>query len=66
MNAKARWRVALALGMALGAASLGLLGVSLYYADLLADWRLPGLAALVAIASSVMFMTADRIKGRGT
>ncbi len=58
MNKKTILPVALGLGILLGAASLGLLGVSLYYADLLADWRLPGLAALAAIASNVMFMTA--------
>jgi hypothetical protein len=53
---------AFGFGVVLGAASLALLGFSLYYAERLPDWKLPGLAALVAIAANVMFMTADRIK----
>ncbi len=56
---------ALGAGLALAAASLALLGVSLHYGDLLADWSLPGLAALAAIASNVAFMTADGLKRRG-
>ena len=57
--------VTFGFGIALGTAALGFLGVSIYYADLLTDWRLPGLAVLAAIASNVMFMTANRIKRRG-
>ena len=49
---------ALTLAAVLGAAALALMALSLYWADDLADWRLPGLAALAAIACNVMLMTA--------
>ncbi len=54
--------VALALASVLGAASLGLGALSLYWADDLADWRLPGLAALAAIACNVTLMVAARLR----
>jgi hypothetical protein len=66
MSKKTILPVAFGFGIVLGAASLALLGISLYYAERLANWKLPGLAALVAIAANVMFMTADRIRRRGT
>jgi len=55
-------RRALALGLAaaLGAAAVGLMALSFYWADDLADWRLPGLAALAAIACNVALMIAAR------
>ncbi len=56
--------VALSAGVAFAAASLVALVVSLHYAELLADWRLPGLAALLAIASNVAFMSADRLAAK--
>ncbi len=55
-------RVALSMGAAFGAAALGLMALSLYWADDLADWRLPGLAALAAIACTVMLMIAARVR----
>ncbi len=57
--------LALTLGAVLGTAALGLMALSLYWADDLADWRLPGLAALAAIACNVMLMIADRLRPRG-
>ena len=56
--------VALTLAGVLGVTALGLMALSLYWADLLADWRLPGAAALAAIACNVMLMVADRAKDR--
>ncbi len=52
----------LTLAGLLGVTALGLMALSLYWADLLADWRLPGLAALAAIACNVMLMTAARLR----
>ncbi len=52
--------IALGAGASLAAASLVTLGVSIRDAELLSSWRLPGLAALLAIASNVGFLTADR------
>jgi hypothetical protein len=46
----------------LGAAALAMMALSLYWADDLADWRLPGLAALAAIACNVMLMLAARAR----
>jgi hypothetical protein len=46
----------------LGAAAAALMALSLYWADDLADWRLPGLAALAAIACNVTLMTAARLR----
>jgi hypothetical protein len=54
--------VALILGAVLGVAALGLAAASFLYAGDLADWRLPGLAALAAIACNVMLMVADRLR----
>jgi len=54
--------VTLSLGVLLGAVALGLAALSFYWADDLADWRLPGLAALAAIACNVMLMVAGRIE----
>ncbi len=54
---------ALTLGAILGAAAVGLMTLSLYWADDLADWRLPGVAALAAIACNVMLMLAARLRG---
>lgn len=53
--------VASILGVVLGAAALVLAALSFYWAGDLADWRLPGLAALAAIACTVMWMVADRL-----
>ncbi len=50
------------MGATFGAAALGLMALSLYWADDLADWRLPGLAALAAIACNVMLMIAARVR----
>ncbi len=50
----------LSLAAALAATALALGALSFYWADDLADWRLPGLAALAAIACNVMLMAADR------
>lgn len=55
-----RRAVALGVAAALGAAALGLMALSFYWADDLADWRLPGLAALAAIACNVALMVAAR------
>jgi hypothetical protein len=57
--------LALTLAGGLGLISLGLLAVSLALAGDLADWALPGLAALAAIGANVMLMIADRLRGRG-
>jgi hypothetical protein len=54
--------VAMSLGVVLGVAALAFMALSLYWANDLADWRLPGLAALVAIACNVMLMVADRVE----
>ncbi len=53
---------ALSLGVALGTTALGLMALSLYWGDDLADWRLPGLAALAAIACNVALMVAARLR----
>lgn len=53
---------ALAMGAILAATSIGLFGMSMRHGDDLADWGLPGLAALAAIAANVAFMIADRIR----
>jgi hypothetical protein len=57
---------AFALGLAtvLGVTAAGLMVLSLYWADDLADWRLPGLAALAAIACNTMLMIAVRARRR--
>ena len=57
---------ALALGLAavLGVTAAGLMALSLYWADDLADWRLPGLAALAAIACNTMLMIAAQARRR--
>ncbi len=52
----------LTVGAVLGAAAAALMSLSLYWADDLADWRLPGLAALAAIACNVALMTAARLR----
>jgi hypothetical protein len=54
--------VALGLGVALGAAAVGLAALSFLWAGELADWRLPGLAALAAIACNVLLMVAERLR----
>ena len=56
---------ALSLGAVFGAAALGVGALSVYWGNDLADWQLPGLAALAAIACNVMLMLADRAR-RGT
>ena len=53
---------ALSVGAVLGAAAVGLMALSLYWADDLADGRLPGSAALTAIACNVMLMIAARLR----
>jgi hypothetical protein len=65
MNSKAMRQATLGSGIVFGAASLVLVALSVHYADDLADWKLPGLAGLAAIASNVMFMTADRLRRSG-
>jgi len=57
-------RLALSLGVVLALAAATVGGFSLYYADRLDDMKLPGLSAIVAIAANVMFMVADRARGR--
>lgn len=52
----------LSLGVVLGAAALVLGALSFHWAGDLADWRLPGLAALAAIACNVALMVADRLR----
>jgi hypothetical protein len=54
--------VALSLGAVLGVVALGFAALSFLWAGDLADWRLPGLAALAAIACNVMLMVADRLR----
>ncbi len=54
--------VALSLGAVLGAVALGLAALSFRWADDLADWRLPGLAALAAIACNVLLMLAEALR----
>jgi hypothetical protein len=54
--------VASILAVVLGAAALVLAALSLHWAGDLADWRLPGLAALAAIACNVALMVADRLR----
>jgi len=49
----------LSLGILLALAAGALGAASLYYADRLADFGLPGLAALAAVAANVMFMLAE-------
>ena len=53
---------ALGLGAVFGAAALGVGALSVYWGNDLADWQLPGLAALAAIACNVMLMLADRAR----
>ncbi len=53
---------ALSLAAVFAAAALGVGALSLYWGDDLADYRLPGIAALAAIACNVMLMLAARAR----
>jgi hypothetical protein len=57
-------RLTLGLGFAFGASSLAILGFAICHAEELADFGVPGLAALVAILANVMFMVAFKLKRR--